>query len=281
MPKKTFNTDLTALIKKFKKNDVIAEIEKEYQRQAATTVPLSLIDDNSFIKRVPLKKEVVERMAKSLEEKGIYNPLVIRPRSHHYELILGRRRYFGAKKANLKTVPVIITEAEDEEVLLMLLADNRDMRDGNMIEMGYIYEALVTKFHYTQQMLGELSHQSRSQVTNTLRLLKLPDNVIREVAVGKLSYGHARALAPLSEDEINEMVSLIHKNHLSVRDTEILSKKSLDKTDFIGPKVEENPLLKTFGITNLIQEKERLLLTFKSEELQKSFLEQIKKLTDK
>ena len=150
-----------------------------------------------------------------------------------------------------------------------------------MIEMGYIYEALVTKFHYTQQMLGELSHQSRSQVTNTLRLLKLPDNVIREVAVGKLSYGHARALAPLSEDEINEMVSLIHKNHLSVRDTEILSKKSLDKTDFIESKVEENPLLKTFGITNIIQEKERLLLTFKSEELQKSFLEQIKKLTDK
>ena len=106
----------------------------------------------------------------------------------------------------------------------MILADSRDQRDSNVVEMALLYEELETRFHYDKQTLADLSHSSRSQVTNALRLLTLPDYVIREVSTGKLSYGHARALVPLSEEEIRDAVRVIHREKLSVRETERLAK---------------------------------------------------------
>lgn len=221
---KLIKGNLTELVRKFSKNDVIAEMEKEYQSLGSKQVPLSLIDDNSFVKKVSMPKEIIARFAEGIGEKGLYNPLIVRPVGSHYELILGRKRYFGAKKVGLDTVPCVIKDSGDEETLLMLLADTRDQREGNVVEMALLYEALSSRFSYSQSTLAKLSHQSRSQVTNIMRLLRLPDHVLSEVSLGKLSYGHARAIASLSDEEIESLLKKIHEDSLSVRETEQLAR---------------------------------------------------------
>ena len=223
--KKSNVSSLSKLVKKFSQEDVILQMEKEYRSVASINIPLEKIDDNSYVNKVTFSKKTVNLLGKSIKEKGFFNPLVVRRKGDRYELILGRKRYFGAKNIDLAEVPVIIREVDDEEVLLMLLADVRDEREGNIIEMALIYAALSEKFNYSQTTLGKLSHQSRSQVTNIVRLLSLPEKVIKEVMLGELSYGHARALLRLDQFEIEEAVKTIHHNKLSVRETEALVKR--------------------------------------------------------
>ena len=223
--KKSNVSSLSKLVKKFSQEDVILQMEKEYRSVASINIPLEKIDDNSYVNKVTFSKKTVNLLGKSIKEKGFFNPLVVRRKGDRYELILGRKRYFGAKNIDLAEVPAIIREVDDEEVLLMLLADVRDEREGNIIEMALICTALSQKFNYSQATLGKLSHQSRSQVTNIVRLLSLPEKVIKEVMLGELSYGHARALLRLDEFEIEEAVKTIHHNKLSVRETEALVKR--------------------------------------------------------
>lgn len=222
MSNEKVTSSLSELIERFSQDDVILQMEKEYQNVAAINIPLNKIDDNSFVNKVVFTKKIVNLLGKSLAEKGFFNPLVVRPKGDRYELILGRKRYFGAQKAGFTEVPVIIKNLGDEETLLMLLADTRDEREGNKVEMAYIYNALIKEFNYSQATLGNLSHQSRSQVTNTIRLLSLPDKVLKEVVMGTLSYGHARALLSLEPFEILDAVQTIHDKNLSVRETEAM-----------------------------------------------------------
>ena len=223
--KKSNVSSLSKLVKKFSQEDVILQMEKEYRSVASVNIPLEKIDDNSYVNKVTFSKKTVNLLGKSIKEKGFFNPLVVRPKGDRYELILGRKRYFGAKNIELKEVPAIIREVGDEEVLLMLLADVRDEREGNIVEMALICNALSQKYNYSQATLGKLSHQSRSQVTNIVRLLSLPERVLKEVMLGELTYGHARALLGLEKFEIEEAVNTIHHNKLSVRETEALVKR--------------------------------------------------------
>ena len=189
--KKANLPSLNDLIEKFSQEDVIAVMEKEYQSAPAKLIPSSLIDDTPFIKEVVVPESTIDTFAAGLQEKGFYNPLVVRPKGDRYELILGRKRFLGAKKAGILSLPCAIVEVGDEEELLMLLADTRDQRDTNVVEMALICEALQRDFGYTQQTLAELSHQSRSQITNILRILKLPSSIRQSICLGELSYGHA------------------------------------------------------------------------------------------
>ena len=220
--KKANLPSLNDLIEKFSQEDVIAVMEKEYQSAPAKLIPSSLIDDTPFIKEVVVPESTIDTFAAGLQEKGFYNPLVVRPKGDRYELILGRKRFLGAKKAGILSLPCAIDEVGDEEELLMLLADTRDQRDTNVVEMALICEALQRDFGYTQQTLAELSHQSRSQITNILRILKLPSSIRQSICLGELSYGHARALASLPEKEMGELLDKIESEKLSVRDVESL-----------------------------------------------------------
>ena len=157
--KKANLPSLNDLIEKFSQEDVIAVMEKEYQSAPAKLIPSSLIDDTPFIKEVVVPESTIDTFAAGLQEKGFYNPLVVRPKGDRYELILGRKRFLGAKKAGILSLPCAIVEVGDEEELLMLLADTRDQRDTNVVEMALICEALQRDFGYTQQTLAELSHQ--------------------------------------------------------------------------------------------------------------------------
>ncbi len=262
--KKKRAASLSELVSRFSKFDVIAEMEREYQSLNSKNLPLSLIDDNAYIKRVHFPKTRLEELGKSIREKGIFSPLLVREKGSHYELVLGRKRYFGAKVAGLETVPVIVSSMGDEEMLLILLADTRDQRESNILEMAYIYNALSTKFQYSQQILAKISHESRSQVTNTMRLLSLPDSVIKEVSSGELSFGHARALLCLSQEDIVLAVKRIHDEKLSVRATERMV-RSLAGRPLKGP---VRP--KRIALDN-----NRVILSFSSEEDAKRYFEGI------
>ncbi len=273
--KAIIKTSLNELVRKFSENDVIARMEKEYQSQGGNSVPLSLIDDNSFVKKVRLSEESIERITKGITERGLFNPLIVRPSGSHYELILGRRRYFGAKRAGLTEVPCVKVEAGDEEMLLMLLADNRDQREANVVEMAILYEALVKRFSYTQSTLASLSHQSRSQVTNIMRLLSLPEKVLMEVSDGSLSYGHARAILSLSDEEIERITKRIHDENLSVRDTEALSRQLSNRLP--SPSADPVDILKKIsGAKTVIERRLSVTFDFYDEESKLRFLERVK-----
>ena len=259
---------LNELIQKFSQQDVIAVMEKEYQSAPSRLIPLSLIDDTPYIAEVAYPEDEIALFSAGLKEKGFYNPLVVRPKKEgRYELILGRKRYFGALKAGILSVPCAVKEAGDEELLLMLLADTSDQRDSNVIELAFTYEALQRKFGYTQDTLAKLSHQSRPQVTNVLRMLKLPKEIRRMISVKELSYGHAKAIASLEEKDIRAAVKAIKTKNLSVRATEeyVSGKLSgaLDKAEADYEVVEENATSVTFA--------------FPSEEAKERFLKKLNK----
>ena len=269
MPKKKANPSLKDLLNRYSQNDVIAEMEREYASISSKNIPLSSIDDNHVVKKVSFPKEMIHSLGESLKEKGFFSPLLVRPSGTHYERILGRKRFVGAKEAGLKYVPCIIRDVSDEEVLLTLLADTRDQREGNVVEMALIFEALQEKYKYSQKTLGDLAHLSRSQVTNILRLLHLPDEVLKEVMLGTLSYGHARAVASLSDKRILDMVKKIHKEHLSVRETEYLAKQIQNNDNHI-PSLEK--VKEKYNASSVVVKKKSVTLYFSTEKERDEFL---------
>lgn len=268
MPKRKPNPDLAELIGRYSQNDVIAEMEREYSTLQARYLSLSLIDDNHVLKEISFPPEVTDALGKSLKEKGFFSPLVVRPMGNHYELVLGRKRFMGAKEANFQTVPCVVKELGEEEMLLTLVADVRDQRDGNVVEMAFIFQELQQRFGYSQATLGKVAHLSRSQVTNILRLLHLPNEVLQEVMDGTLTYGHARAIASLSDEEIGEAVAQIHRNHLSVRETEALAKHWQNHSKPLS----YEGLKQSFGAEGVVVGHCSVTLHFASEEEKERFL---------
>ena len=217
---KIIKQNLSTLLKKFSKNDVIVKMEKEYNSSSAKVLPTLLIDDNSVLKDVKINDNDVKNLTESIIANGILTPLVVRPKSDHFEIVLGRKRLIAAKLLNLREVPAIIRDINDEEMLIMLLAFMRDNHDINAVGIAILCDRLTKEYRYTQQSLADLTHQSRSQITNTLRLLNLPKHVLDEISSSRLSYGHAKALATLPESVINDFVEKIHSENLSVRSIE-------------------------------------------------------------
>ncbi len=236
---KILSSSLSELVTKFSQQNIIAEIEKRYQSAPAKLIPVSLIDDCVYIFKVKLPESTMDYFASRLKEKGFYNPLVVRTKEDgRYEIILGRKRFYGAMRAGILAVPCTFAEVEDEEMLLMLLADTRDQREANVVEMALVCQALQTHFGYRQQTLAELSHQSRCQITNILRILKLPEELQEAICLGKLSYGHGRALASLSQNEAAHLGKRALEEDLSVRDVERLIRDA-NKEDEPSPRVRE------------------------------------------
>lgn len=270
--KKVTIPSLSTLIEKFSQEDVIAVMEKEYQAAPARLIPTSLIDDTRFIKDVILPSETIDSFASGLKEKGFYNPLIVRPNGDRFELILGRKRFFGAKKAGILSLPCVVNDVGDEEMLLMLLADTRDNRSSNVLEMALVCHALSSMFGYTQKTLAELSHFSRSQITNILRILSLPDEAKNDICLGKLSYGQARTLTSLKGKQLEYAYKKIRNSNMSVRESERLVRSILKKEHL--PNNEES--IKIPGLTSISLKDKTISFSFNSINERDSFLNNIK-----
>ena len=189
-----------------------------------STLPINKIRPNKGQPRKTFKTEDLAELADSIKQNGILQPLLVRRQADHYEIVAGERRYQAAKAAGLEEVPVIIREISDEDVFKLALIENLQRSDLTPLEEAQGYRQLIKEKGLTQEELAQALSKSRSTITNTLRLLDLPQEVQSLVDEGKLTAGHARAiLAVPSEEGRIRLANKVVEEHLSVRQTESLA----------------------------------------------------------
>jgi len=165
----------------------------------------------------------LDDLARSIREKGLLQPLVVRSRGGgEYEIVAGERRWRAAQKAGIHDVPVLIRELSDGEALEIALIENIQRSDLNPLEEARAYGLLLEQFNYTQQQLADSVGKSRSHISNTLRLLNLPESVRQQIETGQLTAGHARTL--VATDSPAELAERIIKLGMSVRGAETLTR---------------------------------------------------------
>ncbi len=171
--------------------------------------------------RKDFRDDELTELADSIRNKGLVQPIIVRPVADGYEIVAGERRWRAAQKAGLHTVPVIARDLDDKEVLELAIIENVQRADLNSIEEASGYRELVERFDYSQEQLSEIIGKSRSHVANTLRLLKLPESVQAMVRNSELTAGHARAL--IGRDDAEDLAHHIIEHDLNVRQVEALA----------------------------------------------------------
>ncbi|MEM8811967.1 MAG: ParB/RepB/Spo0J family partition protein [Pseudomonadota bacterium] len=217
--KKRLGKGLAALIGDVE-NDAAAVMRARSQRR----VPIEFLDRNPRNPRTTFGDEDLAELTASVKEKGIVQPILVRPlknRPENFEIIAGERRWRAAQRAGLHEVPVVVQDVSDKEALELAIIENVQRADLNPVEEARGYGRLMEEFAYKQVDLAQVIGKSRSHVANTLRLLKLPQAVQDKLAEGALSAGHARAL--ITADDPEGLAREIVDGGLSVRDAEALA----------------------------------------------------------
>ena len=212
--------------------------EKEITTQEnIPQLKLGQIRPNPFQPREEFDAQGLEELTQSIREKGIIQPILVRRRGDYYELIAGERRFRAAQMLKLEEIPAIIKDVEDEDSLEISLIENIQRQDLNPIEEARAYKYLIDKFNLTQERVSEVLGKARVSVTNTLRLLNLPQEVQEEMRKGRISFAHGRALLEVTDaNQQRRLAQQIISNRLSVNELENLIKQRRPKTS--GPKVK-------------------------------------------
>jgi ParB family transcriptional regulator, chromosome partitioning protein len=188
------------------------------------SVPLAVLKPGRFNPRRNFAEAQLEELAASIRERGLVQPLVVRPSSGDtYEIVAGERRWRAAQLANLHDVPVVVRSLSDQEAVEIAIIENVQREDLNAIEEGEGYKLLMDGHGYTQEDLAKVIGKSRSHLANTLRLLRLPDSVQELVRSGELSAGHARAL--IGRADAAALAARIVNEGLTVRQVEALTQE--------------------------------------------------------
>lgn len=186
-------------------------------------VDVNLLFPSPFQPRKDFDEEALNALVESVKEKGVLQPLLVRKKNGRFEIIAGERRWRASKLAGLQTVPIIVKDMDDKEVLEVALVENLLRENLSAIEEAEGFQRLIDEFSHTQEALAQIVGKSRSHVANTLRLLNLPDPVKDLVREGTLSAGHARALVGL--DNAETLAKQIVAKDLNVRQVEELVAK--------------------------------------------------------
>ena len=197
-------------------------------------VPVELLHPNPNNPRKHFAEEDLESLAKSLKDKGLLQPLVVRPRADGtFEIVAGERRWRASQRAGIHELPVLIRELDDRETLEIALIENIQRSDLNALEEARAYRQLMDQYNYTQQQLADSIGKSRSHIANTMRLLSLPEAIQQQIENGKLTAGHARSL--VATEYPAEMADQIIKLGLTVREAEDLVRKNS-----VAPNIKSN-----------------------------------------
>ena len=227
--------------------DEIQESGTDAQGRKEMEIPISEIRPNPYQPRREFDEKALDELASSIQQHGIFTPLLVRKSIRGYDLIAGERRLRAARKANLKTVPAILVDFDESEMMEIALLENIQRENLNPIEEAEAFESLVNSLHYTQEKLAERVGKSREYCANMLRLLKLPQEVKQLVVDKKLTMGHVRPLLSLkSKEDMYLAAQEIMKQKMSVRASEKYVKELLHKEE---PKKtviknEKDPLVK-------------------------------------
>ena len=219
---------------------VKSKTETTEGEEPQTLVKITKVEPNREQPRKNFDEDALQELADSIKQFGLLQPILVQDRKDYYEIIAGERRWRAAKLAGLKEVPVIIRNYTEQEIVEISLIENIQREDLNPIEEAQAYKRLLTEFHLKQDEVAERVSKSRAAVTNSIRLLKLNEEVQRMVVDEMISTGHARALLAVENpEEQYNLAQRIFDEQLSVRDVEKLvknlhkpakSKKVDDKT---------------------------------------------------
>ncbi|MCI8915026.1 MAG: ParB/RepB/Spo0J family partition protein [Lawsonibacter sp.] len=208
----------------------IAE-DKPEEKKAETIVKITQVEPNREQPRKNFDEDALQELADSIKQFGLLQPILVQDRKTYYEIIAGERRWRAAKLAGLKEVPVIIRDYTEQEIVEISLIENIQREDLNPIEEAQAYKRLLTEFNLKQDEVAERVSKSRTAVTNSMRLLKLCDEVQQMIIDDMLSTGHARALITIEDPEQQYTIAQkIFDEKLSVRDVEKLV-KNLNKPE--------------------------------------------------
>ena len=190
-------------------------------------INLSEIRSNPYQPRKTFNQEALQELAESIKAYGVFQPIIVKKSIKGYDLVAGERRVKASRLAGMETIPAIVKDFSDEMMREIALLENLQRENLTAIELAWAYKGIIDSLHITQDELATKIGKSRSSVTNTLGLLRLPNSVQNMILDGKLSMGHARELSKLEDnDKILEYAKNIVNNDLSVRDIENLSKST-------------------------------------------------------
>ena len=250
-------------------------------------VPISDLLSNKFQPRKTFDEESLQDLTNSIKERGIIQPIIVRKSSEDstkYEIIAGERRWLSAQKAGLHEVPVVITDVDDLKSLEFAIIENVQRNDLNAIEEARGYQRLIDEFLYDQEKVAQFIGKSRSHIANFLRLLMLPDSVLKLIETKKITPGHAKILVGL--DNAQFVANKIIAKNLSVRQAENfvkifkIKKQSLKTPRDINLQSLENSIQDKIGLNVLIKNKKNntgsLVLEYKDLDQLNKIIEIIK-----
>ena len=199
--------------------------EKKDDNSRGTLVKITMVEPNRNQPRKNFDEDALQELADSIKQYGLLEPILVQDRKTYYEIIAGERRWRASRLAGLKEIPVIICNYTEQQIVEISLIENIQREDLNPIEEAQAYKRLMTEFNYKQDEVAERVSKSRSTITNSMRLLKLSDEVQQLVIEGILSEGHARAILSVDDPQKQyEIAQKITDEKLSVRDVEKLVK---------------------------------------------------------
>ena len=221
---------------------------------------ISDLQSNKFQPRKLFDEESLQDLTNSIKERGIIQPIIVRKSSEDsskYEIIAGERRWLAAQKAGLHEVPIVIAKADDLKSLEFAIVENVQRKDLNVIEEARGYQRLIEEFSYDQEKVAQFIGKSRSHITNFLRLLSLPETVLKLIEIKKLTAGHAKILVGLNNAEF--VANKIVEKNLSVRQAENfvkifkIKKQSHKKSKDSNLQALEASMVEKIGLNVLIK----------------------------
>jgi ParB family chromosome partitioning protein len=233
-------------------------------RGGPRTLPVAQLTPSPLQPRKTFTPETLEELASSIREKGVLQPILVRPKGEDaYEIIAGERRWRAAQMAGVHEIPVIVRELTDGQVLEAALIENIQREDLNPVEEARAFKALIDRFSHTQDALSRVVGKSRSHIANALRLLNLPAGVLALLEAGSLSAGHARPLVGRTDAEV--LAKRIVDAGLSVRATEDLVREPASPKPEAGPaRAKSEKDTDTLGLEKELSDKLGLKVTIHS-----------------
>lgn len=205
-------------------------------------LPLNELRVNPYQPRKTFNEESLNELAESIKEHGVFQPIIVKKSIKGYEIVAGERRFRASKLAGKETIPAIVRNFTDEEMMEIAVLENLQRESLNAVDEANAYKTLMENLHLTQDQVSKRVNKSRSHITNLLGILSLPEDVLTLVKENKLTMGHARCLSKLSDiEKINELTKKVLEENLSVRELEALaSGEEIERKNKIVKKPKSN-----------------------------------------
>lgn len=259
MEKRALGKGLSALIP-------VKEVVQE-NGESVLNIEISRIKTNKYQPRLEFNKEKLEDLMNSIKEKGVVQPVLVRKVGDGYELIAGERRLRAVTNLGKDTIPAIVKDVADLDMLELSLIENIQREELNPIEEAVAFQKFITDFNFTQEKIAASLGKDRSTIANTMRLLTLPKKIREFISTGSITAGHAKAILSLpTENDQLRVCNLVVKKGLSVRETEALASRRASGTGVAKVKIDkdqslvdiENQLQQFFGTrVKILQGKKR------------------------